>query len=109
MTTTTDTERLTIDRLEILANALEKFGLPERLGIDDPTHAVGLLRQVARQLDTSTYEYCVMHPSYSDDPHRGPMNEADAREWVRECEEDLGMRPGAFYVARRSVGPWERV
>lgn len=53
-------------------------------------------------------EWCVMHPLYPDEPHRGPMSEAEAREWVREAEQD-GIKKGAFYVARRTVGPWVRI
>ena len=37
---------------------------------------------------------------------RGPMTEVEAREWVREAVEEDGIRPGAFVVARRPVGPW---
>ncbi|HVL39908.1 MAG TPA: hypothetical protein VM328_11010 [Fimbriimonadaceae bacterium] len=55
-----------------------------------------------------TYEWCVMHHNYSDEPHRGPMTEAEAREWVREVEESGDFRKGAFYVARRLVGGWEK-
>ena len=51
------------------------------------------------------YEWCVMRSGFTDGPHRGPMTEHEAREWVREFLEDGG-RPGAFYVARRSVSEW---
>ena len=54
---------------------------------------------------SETYEWCVMHPSYPNEPHRGPMSESDARKWVQEVEED-GAKVGAYYVARRLVGPW---
>jgi hypothetical protein len=54
------------------------------------------------------YEWCVMLHSYPQEPHRGPMSEGDAREWVRSVVED-GIRDGAFYVARRPVGAWEKV
>ena len=39
--------------------------------------------------------------------HRGPMTRAEAEAWVMETEED-GVKPGVFYVAKRSVTPWER-
>jgi hypothetical protein len=53
-------------------------------------------------------EWCVMHPNYPHEPHRGPMSEADARSWVAEVEAD-GAKVGAFYVASREVGPWKRL
>lgn len=52
------------------------------------------------------YEWCVMHPGFPNDPHRGPMSEEKARAWVREAEEE-GFRK-TFYVARRPVAKWER-
>lgn len=55
-----------------------------------------------------TYEYCVMRAGYPDEPHRGPWTQEECKEWIKECEEDLGMRPGAFYMAYRGVGPWSR-
>lgn len=57
---------------------------------------------------SGTIEWCVMHPSFPDEAHRGPMTEAEAREWVREWEEDDEGRVGTFYVASRKVGHWER-
>jgi len=35
------------------------------------------------------------------------MTRAEAEAWVMETEED-GVKPGVFYVAKRSVTPWER-
>lgn len=53
------------------------------------------------------YEYCVMQERRPG-VHRGPWSQSECRAWVQECE-DMGMRPGAFYVARRPVAPWERI
>ncbi len=71
-----------------------------------------------------TFEYVVMHPRYPDDPHRRPFRRSDedggdyfdltpeqqlawCREWIKDGLVD-GMAP-FFYVARRSVTPWERI
>lgn len=54
-----------------------------------------------------TFEYCVMHPAFPDEPHRGPMPEQEARYWVAQAEKDGGLKVGMFYVARRTVGPWQ--
>ncbi len=54
------------------------------------------------------YEWCVMHPVYPDEPHRGPMREELAREWIREAKEER-FPPGGFYLACRSVGCWEQI
>jgi hypothetical protein len=51
------------------------------------------------------YEYCVMHHMYPNEPHRGPMPLDEAELWVDDYLDDGG-RPGAFYVAKREVGPW---
>ncbi len=40
-------------------------------------------------------------------PHRTGMSEDEAWEWVREAEEEMGFRKGAFVVIRRSLGPWQ--
>lgn len=57
---------------------------------------------------SGTVEWCVMRSDIPQDPHRGPMTEAEAREWVREAEQDDEMRVGLFFVASRRVSPWER-
>ena len=49
-------------------------------------------------------EWCVMHPDFAE-PHRGPMSEQVARNWVAEIE-SRGVNKGGFFVARREVGPW---
>ena len=57
------------------------------------------------------YQWCVMMDRYDDEPHRGPMPEKEARQWVQEWEEvgeNSNARQGMFYVARRPVGSWER-
>lgn len=51
------------------------------------------------------YEFCVMHYDFPEDPHRTDLTEQGCYDWVREAELD-GIRPGAFYVAHRKVGPW---
>lgn len=54
------------------------------------------------------YEYAVMFPAaHPDEPHRGPESLAWCRDWVSGAEAD-GFKPGMFYIARRTVGPWER-
>lgn len=54
------------------------------------------------------YEYAVMLPAaHPDEPHRGPESLAWCRDWVSGAEAD-GFKPGMFYIARRTVGPWER-
>lgn len=54
------------------------------------------------------YQYAVMFPaSHPDEPHRGPESLAWCRDWVSGAEAD-GFKPGMFYIARRTVGPWER-
>lgn len=53
------------------------------------------------------YEYCVMHVSYSDEPHRGPWSAEECRAWIKAGEE-IGVKPGTFYVVCREVGPWFR-
>lgn len=57
------------------------------------------------------FEWCVMHDRSPREPHRGPMSEQEARQWVQEWEEmgEGKARKGMFYVARRSVGRWQRV
>lgn len=58
------------------------------------------------------YEWCVMHYRHPDVPHRGPMSEDEARAWVHEWTqmgENANARQGMLYVARRPVGPWERI
>jgi hypothetical protein len=42
--------------------------------------------------------------------HRGPMSEEDAREWIREWEDDVApnAKSGMFVLIRREVGPWEK-
>jgi hypothetical protein len=54
------------------------------------------------------YEWGVMHARYPEEPHRGPMSEAEAREWVRLADYD-GFKSGVFYVVRRTIGPWTRI
>ena len=56
------------------------------------------------------YEWCVMHEAlgFDAEPHRGPMAEDEAHKWVRRWDKDGGC-VGAFHVARRTVGTWERV
>lgn len=49
-----------------------------------------------------------MHPSFPQEPHRGPMPEEDARDWIKDAESE-GIRKGAFLLARRSISPWEVV
>lgn len=51
-------------------------------------------------------EYCVMHRSYPNEPHRGPWSLSECRQWVKEAEEDDGIAPGVFYVSIRYVSPW---
>lgn len=55
--------------------------------------------------DNETVEWCVMHPDFPGVPHRGPMSEQEAREWVAWVEEK-GAGKGLFFVASRIVGPW---
>lgn len=64
---------------------------------------------MGRNMIAYSYEYFVMRERDPDEPHRGPWTQEECVEWIREGEEDLGMRPGAFYVAFRAVGPWIRV
>lgn len=56
---------------------------------------------------SDTVEWCIIHPSYPDEAHRGPMSEAEARTWLSEFESDGG-REGLFYVASRRVSHWKR-
>lgn len=56
--------------------------------------------------DEQRYEYAVMQENIPG-LHRGPWSKDEAEEWVLETEE-MGFRKGAFYVARRPVGAWER-
>lgn len=73
---------------------------------------------------SASSEYVVMRSDYPQEPHRRPfrrtegggdlfdLNAAEQREWcerwVKEGEDD-GLRKGMFYVARRTVTPWEPV
>lgn len=52
------------------------------------------------------FEYCVMHDAFPQEPHRGPWSKEECVEWIREGEEDDGIKPGIFYLAVRLVGPW---
>lgn len=61
------------------------------------------------QQQTFAVEFCVMHPSFPDEPHRGPMSLEAALEWVRETEDEDGVRRGAFYIACRMSTPWTRI
>lgn len=63
------------------------------------------------------YEYCVMHSSFPDEPHRIPTETWDGERisgrewcerWIAEAIED-GFSAETFYVARRPVGEWEVV
>lgn len=54
------------------------------------------------------YEYAVFHRAIPDEPHRGPMTEQAAHEWIEEWVEDGG-KPETFYVMQRKVSPWEDV
>lgn len=40
------------------------------------------------------------------DPHRWCMNEAEARAWIADWNEDGGS-PTAFVLIRRRIGSWE--
>ena len=53
-------------------------------------------------------EYCIMRENLPQEPHRGPMSEEDAEQWIREWIADGG-RWGLFYIAAREVGPWSPV
>lgn len=53
------------------------------------------------------FEYCVMHEASPNDPHRGPWSEQKCRDWIKEWKDDGGRR-GAFYIARRVIGPWHK-
>jgi hypothetical protein len=50
-------------------------------------------------------EWGIVHWASPEELHRGPMSEAEARQWVVEWEHDGG-REGSFLVVRREVGPW---
>lgn len=55
------------------------------------------------------YEYGVARDTHPHERHRGPMEEAEARQWVDEWEamnENQSARKGMFIVIRRLVGPW---
>ena len=52
------------------------------------------------------YEYAVFHVNRPDEPHRDGLTESEAREWVREWDEE-SVFPGVFVVKRRPVGEWE--
>lgn len=54
-------------------------------------------------------EYCVMHYNFPDEPHRGPWPLRECQEWIREAVEEDGIRPGAFYIAERTVSNWSRL
>jgi hypothetical protein len=56
------------------------------------------------------YEYGVARDSHPHEMHRGPMEEAEAREWVQEWDsmsENESARKGMFVVIKRPVGPWD--
>ncbi len=53
-----------------------------------------------------TYEWGVVCARVPNEVHRDQMTEEQAREWVREFE-DEGGKAGAFLVIRRPVGDWE--
>ncbi len=53
------------------------------------------------------YEYCIMRKGQPG-IHRGPMSEKMCDEWIWEFIDDGG-KPGAFYIARRVIGDWEKV
>lgn len=115
------------DRLTQIAARLARFAEVEdpetgymtltRLGLDGPeadlySHAYSDLAYLIDRLQAiegtehAEEQWCVMLSRLPDEPHRGPMSEEAAREWVREVEAD-GARAGAFYVARRWVGAWQ--
>lgn len=37
--------------------------------------------------------------------HRGPWPEAEAREWLEECDE-MGIKQGIFHIRTRTVSRW---
>jgi len=56
------------------------------------------------------YEYGIwFHGADSSDLHRWGFTEEEAREWLREWEEDIAPngRPNIFTICRRPVGLWE--
>jgi hypothetical protein len=52
------------------------------------------------------YEYAVFHRAIPNEPHRGPMTEQAAHEWIAEWIDDGG-KHDTFYVMRRRINPWE--
>lgn len=57
-----------------------------------------------------TTEYCVMRDGDTDEPHRGPWTQHQCEMWIQEWDDMVSdpARIGMFYVARRTVSPWER-
>lgn len=56
------------------------------------------------------YEWGIMHYRLTDELHRGPMSEAEARTWLDEWDEmSPNAMAGMFYLVRRPVGDWEKV
>lgn len=58
--------------------------------------------------DAMTTEWCVMHPDFPEQPHRGPFSEVEALRWISDLVEADPRFDGMYYVAAREVGPWQR-
>jgi hypothetical protein len=52
------------------------------------------------------YEFGIRHVA-SGKLHREGMTFKQARDWIKEFEEELGGKIGAFVVVRKGYGPWE--
>lgn len=51
-------------------------------------------------------EFCIMLNN-QEGVHRGPWSEEECLDWLAEAEAD-GCRPGAFFIASRTVSEWKK-
>ena len=55
-------------------------------------------------MNGSGFEYGIAW-THNKEIHRTGMTLHEAKEWIREWEEDGGM-PNTFYITERFIGPW---
>jgi hypothetical protein len=72
----------------------------------DEAHAQVAAEETTDKSSTQR-EWCVMHPQHPDGPHRGPMSEQEARDWVASTIPPGSGRKPFYFVAHRDVGPWK--
>lgn len=55
-----------------------------------------------------SYEYCIMHVAFPDEPHRIVRSLEECKDWM-EWAASRGVQPDVFHIGVRKIGPWARM